>query len=58
MDRVRVFQIVYNVSHNTRCEPDAGTSELSATVIVSLFTDKNGLGMAISNVTKVSTKFM
>ena len=36
---------VYIFSQSNRCEPDAGTSDLRTTVIVSMFTDKNGLGM-------------
>lgn len=45
--KIPVSQIVYFISQNNRYEPDAGTSHWRATVIVSLFTVKNELGMTI-----------
>lgn len=47
MDCVPVSLIVYLISQNNRYDPDAGTSHWRATVIVSLFTVQNELGMTI-----------
>lgn len=56
VNRVTVSLVVCINSHSNTCEPDAETSDLRTTVIVSLFTDQNGLGMAISHVTKKREK--
>lgn len=46
---ILVYLIVYAISHGNRCEPDGAASALRA-VIVSLYTDRNGLELAITNV--------
>lgn len=47
--KIPVSRIVYFISQNNRYEPDAGTSHWRATVIVSLFTVQNDLGMSKRN---------